>query len=203
MIVKNHTLFTNDGNQIDFVDTPNKSGTISPLYLIMHYTAGTSFSGAVNWLANKQAKASAHIVIGRDGKVVQMVSFNRRAWHAGKSNWGELSSLNKYSIGIELVNAGRLQQRADGAWVTWTKKVISDEDVVLLTHKNETQETGWHNYTEEQINSAIEVASALHEKYQFSDVLGHEDIAPIRKSDPGPAFPLSSFSSIVMGRFEG
>ena len=111
--------------------------------------------------------------------------------------------MNKYSIGIELVNAGKLQKRADGAWVTWSKKVIPDDEVVLLTHKNESKETGWHIFTEKQINAAIEVASALHEKYEFTDILGHDDSAPSRKIDPGPAFPLGSFSSVVLGRNEG
>ena len=75
--------------------------------------------------------------------------------------------------------------------------------MVLLTHKNESRETGWQIYPEKQIEAAIEVASALHEKYGFADILGHDDVAPTRKVDPGPAFPMMSFSSIVLGRNDG
>lgn len=200
MYVKNHMLHFDNGDQCDYSETPNKSGSVNPLYLIMHYTAGTSFDGAVTWLTKKEAKASAHVVIGRAGEIVQLAPFSKKAWHAGKSSWGELSSMNKYSIGIEMVNAGKLQRRADGAWINWAKKAIPDEEVVLLTHKNESLEVGWHIYTEEQINAAIDVAAALHMKYEFVDILGHDDVAPTRKVDPGPAFPLGSFSSVIMGR---
>lgn len=203
MIIKKHMLYLDDGNQVEYVETPNKSGPINPLYLIMHYTAGVSCSEAVNWLSNKIAKASAHFVIGRDGKIVQLVPLNRRAWHAGKSEWGQLKSLNKYSIGIEMVNAGKLTKRADEVWVNWSNKVIPDNEVSLLTHKNETREAGWQNYTEDQINASIEVALAIHEKYELTDILGHDDIAPDRKIDPGPAFPLNSFRSLVLGREDG
>ncbi len=203
MIIKNHMMYYANGDAVEYVQTPNKSGTVNPLYLIIHYTAGTSFDGAINWFSNPRAKASANIVIGRDGRVVQMVPLNRKAWHAGRSSWGQLSSMNKYSIGIELVNAGKLQQRTDGAWINWSNAVIPDEEVVILTHKNESREAGWQIYAEQQISTAIEVAVALHDKYEFTDILGHDDVAPNRKVDPGPAFPLISFASNVLGRNEG
>ena len=111
--------------------------------------------------------------------------------------------MNKYSIGIEMVNAGKLVKREDGTWESWFKKIIPKNEVVLLTHKNESRETGWHNYTEEQINASIEVATAIHEKYDLTDILGHDDIAPDRKVDPGPAFPMGSFRSVILGRNEG
>ena len=203
MIIKNNRLCFEDGNTVDYIASPNFSGTVTPLYLIMHYTAGTSFDGAVEWLTQKRAKASAHFVIGRDGQLAQLVSLNRKSWHAGKSCWGELISMNRYSIGIELVNAGKLQKRADGAWVNWANNIIPEGEVVSLTHRNESKETGWQVYPEKQMETALSVASALHEKYGFLDILGHDDVAPTRKVDPGPAFPMVSFSSIVLGRNEG
>lgn len=202
MIVKSNLLYLNNDKQVDFVDTPNKSGTINPLYLMVHYTAGTSFDSAVSWLSQKASKASAHFVIGRDGELVQMVALNRKAWHAGRSQWGELVYLNNYSIGIELVNAGKLHRRGDGKWVNWANHVIPDKEVALLTHPHETKEAGWHIYPETQLQKAIEVAAALNEKYEFRDILGHEDVAKGRKVDPSPAFPMISFSSQVLGREE-
>lgn len=185
---------------ISHIASPNFSLEISPIYLIMHYTAGTTLSGTVSWFQNRDAQASAHVVIDRNGAIVQMVSFNRRAWHAGKSKWGSLESMNSYSIGIELVNAGKLRRNPAGQWVNWSKKVIPDDEVLVATHKAETGETGWHEYSPEQINVAIDVGVLLHNKYNFTDVLGHDDVSPGRKVDPGPLFPIDSFRSVILGR---
>ncbi len=200
MQVKDHILYTDDDKMINFVETPNRSGPIRQLYLIMHYTGNTSLSGTINWLSNKQAKASAHIIIGRNGKVVQMVRLDKKAWHAGKSTWGKLNSMNSYSIGIELVNAGKLTRREDGEWITWAGETIPEHEVSLAIHKNESRETGWHIYPERQIKAAIDVAKALNDTYRFIDIIGHDDVSPTRKSDPGPAFSLNSFSSLIKGR---
>lgn len=188
------------GEAVSFQKSPNQSSGISPLYLVMHYTAGTSLEGAVSWFLNPAAKASAHLVIGRDGAVVQMVAFNRRAWHAGKSVWGKLEGMNQYALGIELVNAGKLRKRADGQWVDWAKHEIPESEVSMATHPAEGVEAGWHEYPEVQIEAAIQVALRMHGAYGFADVLGHEDVSPGRKVDPGPLFPMNSFRSKVMGR---
>ena len=121
------------------------------------------------------------------------------AWHAGESHWQDLIGLNRYSIGIELDNAGRLT-RQGASWRAWFGGSYQDDDVVVATHKNETVPAGWHDYPEAQIEAAIRVARVLIDAYDLRDVLGHEDISPGRKSDPGPAFPMSSFRSRVMGR---
>jgi N-acetylmuramoyl-L-alanine amidase len=128
-----------------------------------------------------------------------MVKFNKKAWHAGPSSWGELKYLNRYSIGIELVNAGKLK-KVGGKWKSWNGVVIPDEQVIEAVHKNESRSSGWQVYPTAQIKAAIEVAKALHGHYKFEAILGHDDIAPTRKVDPGPAFPMQSFVSKVMGR---
>lgn len=199
MQIKNHRLFYDDGRQVDFRETPNRSGRIEPRYLVMHYTAGTSAEGSIRWMQNPLAKASAHLVIGRDGSIVQMVPFNLKAWHAGISRWYDLSGLNSHSIGIELDNAGKLEFQG-GEWHHPLGRVYPEEEVMIARHKFGEEEEGWHTYTEVQLETAIQVAATLMEKYEFEDVLGHEDISPDRKIDPGPAFPMGNFRSRVMGR---
>jgi N-acetylmuramoyl-L-alanine amidase len=201
MEIKNHLLFK-DGNQIEYIESPNTNGeshTITPSYLIVHYTADSSIDGAINWFRNPKAEASAHLVIGRDGKIVQMVPFNQRAWHAGKSQWGHINGLNSYSIGIELVNSGKLVKK-QGAWVNWAGHIIPSDEVIEATHKNEKSPTFWHEYTSAQIDATIAVSKALVPAYSILEALGHDDIAPSRKCDPGPAFPMNAFISRAFGR---
>lgn len=200
MKISNHQLVGALGERVSFTRSPNFSSGLSPLYLILHYTAGTTLAGAVSWFQNPRAQASAHLVIDRDGSIVQMVPFNRRAWHAGKSRWGNLDGMNHYSIGIELVNAGKLRKNSSGQWVTWSNKVIPVSDVSIARHKDETSDAGWHEYPEAQIEAATEVGALLHNAYKFTDILGHDDVSPGRKVDPGPLFPMISFRSIVLGR---
>lgn len=200
MKISNHRLVSTGPTAIPLVPSPNHSAGINPLYLIVHYTAGNTLDGAVGWFQKPEAKASSHLVIDRNGDVVQMVPFNRRAWHAGESRWGNLEGMNRYAIGIELVNCGKLQQRADGRWIDWAKRIIPDAEVALATHKNEVTQTGWHDYTTEQIERVIEVASVLHDHYEFTDVLGHDDVSPTRKVDPGPLFPMIRLRSLMLGR---
>src|SRR4030095_12501663 len=108
MLIKNNLLFNDDGSQVNFTPTPNKRGVYTPQYLVMHYTAVTTFESTLNHFQNPNAKASAHLLIGRDGKVAQFAPFNIVAFHAGESQWKGLSGLNNFSIGIELVNGGKL-----------------------------------------------------------------------------------------------
>lgn len=202
MKITNDLLFDNNNKQVEFKVTPNRGGTYTPQYLIMHYTAATEARGSVNWLLNKDAKASAHLIIDRDGSIIQLAPFNIVTWHAGVSTWNGLAGLNKFSIGIELVNGGRVIKSGHHWICPVDKKVVQDSDVIIATHKNETAAGGWQTYPEVQLQAAIEVATLLAKTYNLKDVLGHEDIAPHRKSDPGPAFPMGSFRSKVMGRKE-
>jgi N-acetylmuramoyl-L-alanine amidase len=200
MIVRTHYLYNDDGTQIEFQKSPNQSTGIYPLYLVIHYTADITLDGAVSWFLNSNANASSHLVIDRDGTIKQMVAFNRRAWHAGVSTWGHLEGLNRYSIGIELVNAGKLTKNTAGRWVNWAGHIIPDGEVTIAKHRDESEPTGWHQYTDLQIQTVLNAALALQATYKFIDVLGHDDISPGRKVDPGPLFPMISFRSKVLGR---
>lgn len=184
---------------VPFLNSPNKGGTISPQYLIIHYTAGRSAQSSIDWFMNPQAQASAHLVIGMDGKITQMVPFNKKAFHAGKSKWSGLNGMNSYSIGIELDNPGKLT-RTGSKWISWFGKEYPASVVIEAIHKHQEILAGWHIFTEKQIESCIKVSQLLVSSYQLPDILGHEDISPFRKEDPGPAFPMESFKAKVLGR---
>jgi len=153
----------------------------------------------VQWLTNPVAEASAHLVIGRDGGITQLVPFDTVAWHAGASSWEGRVGLNHYSIGIEMDNAGRLTRHGD-SWRAWFGADYPDGDVIEAVHKNEAEPCGWHLYTPEQIEVVFEVATLLMQEYRLLDMIGHDDIAPRYKSDPGPAFPMQNLRARVLGR---
>jgi len=188
-----------DEGKLSFAKSSNIGGQLDPQYLVIHYTAGQSADAAVSWLASKESKASAHVVIGRDGSITQLVPFNRVAFHAGVSSWDGIKGLSPYSIGFELDNAGRLK-RVGNSWVSWFGRVYPEDEILVAAHKHDPVIYGWHTYTEAQIQSAIELGSALFARYDLLDVIGHDDIAPRRKWDPGPAFPMHSFLSKLIGR---
>lgn len=198
-IIKNHRLFK-DGIEVSFIASPNGGAPLAASYLIIHYTAGTTAAGAINWFKNPAAEASAHLVLDRDGSITQMMPFNKVAWHAGKSSWNGLEGFNRHSIGIEVVNAGKLHKNGVGQWVNWANNVIKNEDVIVARHKNESNEAGWQMYTEAQVDAVVAIGVALRKQYGFVDVLGHDDISPRRKVDPGPAFPMISVASKILGR---
>lgn len=200
MKISNHILLDNHDQPVTFERTENRNGVIAPIYIVVHYTAGTTARSAIEWFRLPASKASSHLIIDRDGSVTQMVALNRRAWHAGVSRWGELSDINTYSIGIELVNAGKLTKRLDGRWLSSSKSIVDAADVSIARHKNESTDAGWHEYTEKQLTSLVAAGQAIASKYNIVDVLGHDDIAPTRKVDPGPLFPMSSMRSRILGR---
>lgn len=201
MKILRHRLHTDDGDPLPYEESPNRGGDVQHDYLVMHFTAGRSAESSVDWLTDSKARASAHVVIGRDGSITQLVPFNRIAWHAGASRWAGRMGLNRYSLGIELDNAGCLRRVGD-QWQAWFGASYEDDQVLEAVHKNRSEPRGWHLYTPEQIETARDVATLLVTKYDLLDVIGHDDIAPDRKVDPGPAFPMSSFRARVIGRNE-
>jgi N-acetylmuramoyl-L-alanine amidase len=200
--IRNHLLWR-DGAQVAQARTPNVGGTLrSPTLLVMHYTAGFTAASAVATLINRATKASAHLVIDRDGTVTQLAPFNVVTWHAGASRWKGRSGCNSFSIGIELVNCGPLVVRKDGKLVAEvaTGKLISPAEAVEARHPNGESTRYWQIYPEAQMEAAIAVARAICETYRIKDIAGHYDIAPTRKRDPGPAFNMLSFKAAVFGR---
>ena len=151
-------------------------------FLVIHFTSGASGQSSINFWKTPDAKgASAHLVIDRDGTVIQCRPFNRTCGHAGKSRWKGFDGLNACSIGIELANAGDNAKLA----AKWSKLPL-----FKARHKNGGPVTDWEAYPEEQLTACIQVAKALVARYKLDDVIGHDDIAPDRKNDPGPAFPM-------------
>ena len=198
MNIRDHKL---EGDGVAYKETPNRGGMLEPQYLVFHYTAGSSAQGSIESLCTKKptGNASAHLVLARDGSITQLAPFNVSTWHAGISHWNGLTGMNQYTIGIEVDNAGKLIQVGE-KYRAWFGREYPEDQVVRARHKNESETACWHAFTEEQIKAALDLSQLLIEKYNLKDILGHEDIAPGRKTDPGPAFPLSNIRSAVFGR---
>jgi len=126
---------------------------------------------SITRLKNPRSKVSTHYIINRNGKITQMVKDENIAWHAGKSKWKNLKNLNQYSIGIELVNKG---------------------------HQH-----GYQKFRNNQIKNLIKLCLNLKKKYSIKkeNFLGHSDIAPLRKSDPGEKFPWKKLSKYNLGKW--
>jgi N-acetylmuramoyl-L-alanine amidase len=201
MKITDHRLCKDDDSLYPHSPSPNSGGALQQEYLVMHYTAGRNAEESIRWLTNPASSASAHLVIGRDGSITQLVPFDTKAWHAGVSAWEDRVGLNSYSIGIELDNAGALLRHGD-RWRAWFGDEYEESEVLEAVHKNETERKGWHIYPPQQIDAALEVGILLVRQYKLRGVVGHEDIAPGRKLDPGPAFPMKSFGDRLLGRQE-
>ncbi len=120
-------------------------------------------------LCNLKSKVSSHFIINQNGKVYRLIQDNQIAWHAGKSCWGKYKNLNKNSIGIELVNKGH--------------------------------QFGYTNFRKKQISSLIKICKSLIMKYKINNknIIGHSDIAPLRKNDPGEKFPWKKLADNKIG----
>lgn len=189
MKISDHRL---DPDTIDFVKSSKTSGAFAeglPDSIIIHYTAGGSAQSAIHTFTESDISASAHVVIAKGGNITQLVPFDTIAWHAGRSAYGDRIGFNNYAIGIEIVNAGRLEKSGD-EFVSWFGKSYPPNQVIEAVHRNEDHPTYWHRYTEEQIKATYDLCSDLISKYNIKHILGHEEISPGRKIDPGPAFPL-------------
>ncbi|MFQ5606045.1 MAG: N-acetylmuramoyl-L-alanine amidase [bacterium] len=194
MKIVNHRL---EGEGITIHGSPNRGGALEPDSIVIHYTAGPTAESAIRTLTDPNKKVSAHLVIARDGGITQLVPFNAVAWHAGKSSYDGRSGFNKYAIGIEIVNAGRLT-KSDNLYLAWFGKAYQEDEVMFAVHRNEHSATYWHRYSEEQIAITEEICSLLRQDYPITHILGHEEISPNRKIDPGPAFPLDKLREKIL-----
>ena len=193
MEINNQHLLTGDSViQMECPKNKEKFKTGNLDTVVIHYTAGGSAESSARFLIKSDVKASAHLVIGRQGEIFQLVPFDTVAWHAGESSYGNRQWLNQYSIGIELDNAGPLT-KVGSEFQAWFGTKYQANDAVLATHRNETTPRYWHTYSEKQISLCREICELLIHKYGIKIIVGHEEIAPKRKQDPGPAFPLDRF----------
>ena len=128
-------------------------------YLIFHYTGMRSENAAIKRLTSKSSKVSCHYLIKKNGAIIKIVPDLYIAWHAGISSWKKDKSLNSNSIGIEISNPGH--------------------------------DYKYKNFSQKQITSIIYLSKNLKKKYKIKkeNILGHSDIAPLRKKDPGEKFP--------------
>lgn len=194
MQVKRHRL-----EGVTFDPSPHHGGTIVPRFIVMHYTAGGSALGSVR--AIRDRGLSAHLFVERDGAVIQTVNFNMLAHHAGPSTWRGFNGLNGHSIGIEIANVGFLDKPVAGGWTREDlRRVYAPEEVMVARHRNGGREMAWELFPEAQLQAVAAITLALRDAYPtIQEVVGHDDIAPDRKVDPGPAFPMRRFQTIGGG----
>lgn len=142
-----------------------------PLMIILHYTGMPTGPAAEDWLCNPESQVSSHYLIHLDGTVVQMVRESDRAWHAGKSSWRGVTDINSASIGIEIVNTGH--------------------------------EFGYVDFPSQQMQSVIALCRDITDRHAIPAhmLLGHSDVAPGRKVDPGERFKWRMLAKAGLGHF--
>ena len=148
---------------------PKKRDKNKIKYLIFHYTGMKNDKLALKKLTSCNSNVSCHYYITRSGKLIRIVPELYIAWHAGKSNWRNHKSLNYKSIGIEISNPG---------------------------HQH-----GYRKFNEKQIKCLIKISKLIIKKYKINkkNILGHSDISPLRKIDPGEKFPWKLLSNKKIG----
>ena len=155
------------------VDMPSPNsddrGGVAIDMLLLHYTGMKSARDALDRLCDASAKVSAHYTIDEEGAVYAHVPEARRAWHAGRSWWAGATDINSRSIGIELVNPGH--------------------------------EFGYREFSQAQIASLITLCHGILLRHPIPSarVLGHSDVAPARKDDPGELFPWAELAKAGIG----
>ena len=137
--------------------------------IVFHYTGMQSERESIKKLCNPSSKVSSHYLINRSGKIFSLVQDRHVAWHAGKSCWGRYKNLNENSIGIELVNKGH--------------------------------QFGYTSFKKKQITILVNLCKKLIKKYKIKkkNIIGHSDIAPLRKIDPGEKFPWKYLAKNKIG----
>ena len=148
---------------------PKKRKTNQIKFLIFHYTGMKTEKAAINRLTDIKSRVSAHYLIKQNGEIITLVPDLYTAWHAGKSVWKNYTSLNKDSIGIEIVNPGH--------------------------------DINYKKFSKIQLRTLIRLSKFLIKKYRINskNILGHSDIAPERKKDPGEKFPWKLLSKKKIG----
>lgn len=191
MYIQNHLLTgTLGGRSAKRLHCDKHSGRLEyPDIILLHYTAGGNAMSSACYLAQKESDVSAHLVIARDGGIIQILPFNAVAWHAGTSRFEGRTDLNRHSIGIELDNAGLLHRRK-GRFYSWFNREYMPDEV--YTDCKNGHARYWHRYTDAQLNTLRQVCGILARNYPIRHILGHSEVTE-RKLDPGPAFPMEEF----------
>lgn len=153
----------------EMIDTPSPNfdaRTLPISMVVLHYTGMIDGASVINRLADPEAKVSAHYVVAEDGQIIRMVDEANRAWHAGKSWWRGISDVNSASVGIEIVNPGH--------------------------------EFGYRPFPHVQVESVIRLVAGIVARYGITrgNVVGHSDVAPARKEDPGELFPWHQLAKL-------
>ena len=181
-------------------------------YLIMHFTTGTRMESSINHFKDASSLVSTHLLIGRDGRVVQFLPFNKIAHHSGFSWWEGEKNLNTMSIGIEMDNAGLLIKKNDG----WYRRKMKFEKKQILQKPHLKQYVplkrdgtpdkdkfpAWELFTKVQLEVAFRIVEALVKKYKIKEILGHDDVNLRNRYDPGPAFPMKEWRKKLFNRRE-
>jgi N-acetylmuramoyl-L-alanine amidase len=157
---------------MDLIEAPSPNfdmRTAPPDAIVLHYTGMPTGEGALARLRDPEARVSCHYLIEEDGRVFRLVPEERRAWHAGVSSWRGQTDMNGASIGIEIVNPGH--------------------------------EFGYRAFPEVQIAAVIALVADIRSRWTVDDVriVGHSDVAPTRKQDPGELFPWKTLAEAGHG----
>lgn len=161
--------------KIEAHPSPNFNDRKHPIdMLVLHYTGMETGEAALTRMCDPEAEVSAHYMIWEDGRIIQLVGEDMRAWHAGVSSWQGESDLNSRSIGIEIVNGGHDWPLADG---------------------------NLPPYPQVQIDALIRLTHGILDRWRIpaKRIVGHSDIAPTRKTDPGEHFPWAQLSRYGIG----
>lgn len=154
---------------------------LKPQGVVIHYTVSDNLDATVDFFQKNEV--DIHFLIGKDGAVVQMVPCNRQAAHAGESQWGNLRFLNQFFLGIEVVCLGPIQRLKNGSFVDGYNRPYrgTPRDKMMLGNRF------WDPFTPAQEKVLDELVSWMLQTYKFpaANIVGHHEIAPTRKIDPG------------------
>lgn len=197
-----HMLITEDNRRIKFIAAHEKNfdadGKLEPRFVVIHFTTGTNMMSTVHTFLNPENGVSTHLLVGRSGQVIQFVPFDKIAFHCGLSTWEGERFLNRFSIGIEVDNAGYLRKSARG--YTSRGKLIPEDQYEFRRHWKEQGVRAWQTFTDEQIKVVEKIVQALKNKYPtIEEIVGHDMVNLINRLDPGPLYPLGELREAILG----
>lgn len=162
--------------------------------VVLHYTEGATAQSSIDWWKqpkNRQIDLGAHIIIDRDGTVYQCRPFNKTISHAGVSRWVDpntgkkYTSCNGFTIGIELANAGDNPKVINVA-----RNLHGFAGTEMARHQNGGSMVEWEAFPKAMFDACAALVKELVERYNLDDITAHDHIAPERKRDTGPVFPM-------------